>query len=335
MQKHSHGPALHACDSAESKHEQGHAHFGHSHGDHGHVHAHVTLRPSVLGWAMVATLGLVVAEVFGGILGRSVALLNDAVHNLSDVPALGISWLAMRWAARPADSDKTYGYHRAGILASFTNSLFLIVLALWLGYEAILRFRAPVNVVESWMIWTSLAALAVNGGITLALVRGRGDLNLRSILIHNFGDALSNIAIIVGALIIHATGAHWIDPLLGLAIGLLVLWSSIGILRESSHILLEGRPRDLRLEEVARAMLTVEGVQEVHDVHLWSLGGGHHALSLHARIPDMHLDECERLLSSIKQVAAKEFGVDHTTVQLERAGLPAQSGYVMPEPAKN
>ncbi len=114
-----------------------------------------------------------------------------------------------------------------------------------------------------------------------------------------------------------------------------MLWSSIGILRESSHILLEGRPLDLQVEEVARAILKIEGVQEVHDVHLWSLGGAHNALSLHARIPDMHLDECERLLSSIKQVAAKEFGVDHTTVQLERAGLPAQSGYVMPEPAKN
>jgi cobalt-zinc-cadmium efflux system protein len=190
-------------------------------------------------------------------------------------------------------------------------------------------------VVESWMIWTSVAALAVNGGITLALVRGRRDLNLRSILIHNFGDALSNIAIVAGALIIHTTGARWIDPVLGLAIGLLVLWSSIGILRESSHILLEGRPPDLRVEDVARAILKVEGVQEVHDVHLWSLGGGHHALSLHARVPDMHLDECERLLASIKQVAAKEFGVEHTTVQLERAGLPAKSGYVMPGPAKN
>jgi cobalt-zinc-cadmium efflux system protein len=303
--------------------------------DQGHAgHAHPSLRPAVLGWAMAATLGLVVAEVFGGILGRSVALLNDAVHNLSDVPALGISWLAMHWAARPADSDKTYGYHRAGILASFTNSLFLIVLALWLGYEAILRFRAPVNVVESWMIWTSLAALAVNSGITLALVRGRGDLNLRSILIHNFGDALSNIAIIGGALIIRATGAHRIDPLLGLAIGLLVLWSSVGILRQSTHILLEGRPRGMRVEEVARAILSVNGVQEVHDVHIWSLGGGHHALSLHARIPDMHMDECERVLAAIQERAAKEFGIDHTTVQLERAGLPAQSGYVMPEPAK-
>jgi cobalt-zinc-cadmium efflux system protein len=283
---------------------------------------------------MVATLALVAAEIVGGLFGRSVALLNDAVHNLSDVPALGISWLAMRWAERPADSEKTYGYHRAGILAAFTNAILLVLLSAWLGYEAIERLRAPVDVVESWMIWTSLAALAVNGGITLALVRGRGDLNLRSILVHNFGDALSNIAIIGGAILIHMTGAHWIDPLLGLAIGLLVLWSSIGILRESAHLLLEGRPREMRVEEVARAILTIPGVQEVHDVHIWSLGGSHNALTLHARIPDMHLDECERILASIQEKAAKDFGIDHSTVQFERAGLPAHSGYVMPEPAK-
>jgi cobalt-zinc-cadmium efflux system protein len=319
---------------AAHSHEHDHLPAGHSH-DHSHAgHTHPTLSPAVLGWAMAATLGLVAAEIFGGIVGRSVALLNDAVHNLSDVPALGISYLAMRWAQRPADSEKTYGYHRSGTLAAYTNAFLLVLVSLWLGYEAFQRFRSPVEVVESWMIWTSVGALAVNGGITLALVRGRGDLNLRSILVHNFGDALSNIAIIAGALIIHATGARWIDPLLGIAIGLLVLWSSIGILRESSHILLEGRPLHLRVEDVARAILKVEGVEEVHDVHLWSLGGGHNALSLHARIPDMHLDECERLLASIKQVAAREFGVEHTTVQLERAGLPAQSGYVMPEPAK-
>jgi cobalt-zinc-cadmium efflux system protein len=319
-------------------HDHDRSHAGHSqdhrHGHQGHGHAHPALRPAVLGWAMAATLGLVVAEVFGGVLGRSVALLNDALHNLSDVPAIGVSYLAMRWAQRPADSEKTYGYHRAGTLAAYTNAFVLVLLSIWLGYEAIGRFRAPVEVVESWMIWTSIAALAVNGGITLALVRGRGDLNLRSILVHNFGDALSNIAIIIGAVVIHATGAHWIDPLLGLAIGLLVLWSSIGILRESSHILLEGRPRELRVDEVAGAILTIEGVQEVHDVHLWSLGGGYHALSLHARIPDMHLDECEHVLASIKQIASQKFGIEHTTVQLERAGLPATSGYVMPQPAK-
>jgi cobalt-zinc-cadmium efflux system protein len=329
---HEHPDDRRSAPSRDDGHAAGKDGHGHGHSHHGHVHP--SLRPSVLGWAMVATLGLVAAEVVGGLFGRSVALLNDAVHNLSDVPALGISWLAMRWAERPADSEKTYGYHRAGILAAFTNAVLLVLLSLWLGYEAIERLRTPVDVVESWMIWTSLAALAVNGGITLALVRGRGDLNLRSILVHNFGDALSNIAIIGGAILIGVTRAHWIDPLLGLAIGLLVLWSSIGILRESAHLLLEGRPREMRVEEVARAILTIPGIQEVHDVHIWSLGGDHNALTLHARIPDMHLDECERILASIQEKAAKDFGIDHSTVQFERAGLPARSGYVMPEPAK-
>ena len=316
----------------EPHHGQEH---GHEHGHaHSHGHAHPPMRPSVLAWAMVATLGLVVAEVLGCILGHSVALLNDAVHNLSDVPALGISWLAMRWAQRPADSERTYGYHRAGTLAAFTNAVLLVLLSLWLGYEAIQRLRAPVEVVESWMIWTSLAGLLVNGGITLALVRGHADLNLRSILVHNFGDALSNIAIIAGAVIMSYTNAHWIDPLLGLAIGLLVLYSSSGILRESTHILLEGRPRETRIEEVARAILAVEFVQEVHDVHIWSLGGGHNAMSCHARIPDMHMDECEKILAAIQKKVAEEFGIEHTTVQLERAGLPAVSGYVMPQPLR-
>lgn len=318
----------------EHNHTSGHVHshgHGHSHDHHGH--AHPVMQPSVLAWAIAATLGLVVAEVFGGILGRSVALLNDAVHNLSDVPALGLSWLAMRWAQRPADSDRTYGYHRAGTLAAFTNAVVLVFLSLWLAYEAIERLRSPVQALESWMIWTSVAALMVNGGITLALVRGRADLNLRSVLVHNFGDALSNIAIIAGAVIMGFVHAPWIDPILGLAIGFLVLYSSIGILRESTHILLEGRPRGVRVEEVAHAILAVEHVQEVHDVHIWSLGGGHNALSCHARVPDMHMDQCEKILSSIQRKVAEEFSIEHTTVQLERAGLPSTSGYVMPVPA--
>ncbi len=314
-----------------------HAHLG-GHGgarDHSHPHPHdhaPLLRPTTLGWAMAATLGLVVAEAFGGLLGHSVALLNDAVHNLSDVPALGISWLAMRWAQRPADDEKTYGYHRAGILAAFSNSMVLVFLALWLGYEAVERLRAPVAVAESWMVWTSLAALAVNGGITLALVRGRSDLNLRSILIHNFGDALSNIAILAGAFLIHRTGASWIDPVLGLGIGALVLWSSVGILRESSHILLEGRPPGMEVPDVARVILTVPGVQEVHDIHVWSLGAGHTVLSCHARIPDMHMDESERILRALQEKLLEEFHIHHSTIQFERAGLPAQSDYVMPQP---
>src|ERR1700739_3110230 len=171
-------------DSNNKPHNHSHEHGAHA------GQTHPPMQPSVLAWAMAATLGLVIAEIFGGVLGRSVALLNDAVHNLSDVPALGISWLAMRWAQRPADREKTYGYRRAGVLAAFTNAVLLIILALWLGWESIERLSHPVAVVESWMIWTSVAALAVNGGITLALVRGHAELHLRSILVHNFGDAL-------------------------------------------------------------------------------------------------------------------------------------------------
>ncbi len=284
---------------------------------------------------MAATLALVIAEIFGGTLGRSVALLNDAVHNLSDVPTLAISWVALRWASRPADSDRTYGYHRAGILAAFTNALLLVFVALILAYEAWERFAHPVAVVESWMIATSVAALAVNGGITLALVRGRSDLNLRSILVHNFGDALSNIAILIGAVIIYSTGALWLDPALGLAIGALVLWSAWGILKESAHILLEGRPRGMQLENVARAILAVPGVQEVHDIHIWTLGADVHALSCHVRIPDMHMDESERILAGICESLSRDFRISHTTIQFERAGLPRDSGYVMPEPVRS
>ena len=335
---HNHSPA---ADTQKCGHDHAHGPSHrpglpvHSHGAGSHAgHAHPPMQPSVLAWAMGATLGLVVAEVCGGWLGHSIALLNDAVHNLSDVPALGISWLAMRWAQRPADDEKTYGYRRAGELAAFTNAVLLVLLSLWLGWESIERLRAPQDVIESWMIWTSLAALAVNGGITLALVGGHRDLNLRSILVHNFGDALSNIAIIIGAVVIGYTGWRWVDPVLGLAIGALVLWSSIGILRASAHVLLEGRPKEMGVEEVARAILKVEGVTEVHDVHIWSLGGGEIALSCHARVPDMHMDQCETILSGIKELVKAEFSIGHVTVQLERAGLPAQSGYVMPEPAK-
>src|SRR6059058_979609 len=134
-------------------HSHDHSHAGHSRSS-GHAHAchvHPTLRPSVLGWAMVATLGLVLAEVFGGILGRSVALLNDAVHNLSDIPALGISYLAMRWAERPADTEKTYGYHRAGTLAAYTNAFVLVFLSLWLGYEAFDDFHGGAQAFESFV----------------------------------------------------------------------------------------------------------------------------------------------------------------------------------------
>ncbi len=289
----------------------------------------------VLAGAVVATLVLVVAELFGGYVGHSISLISDALHNLSDVPTMLISWIALHWATRPADQERTYGYQRAGILAAFTNGILLILVSLGLFYEAFERFLHPVAVHESWMIGVSILALAINGGITLALVRSRRDLNLRSILIHNFGDAISNVAILGGALAIRYTGAQWLDPLLGAVIAALVLWSTKGLLQESGNILLEGLPKGIHLATVARSILQVKGIQEVHDIHVWTIGTDMVALSCHARIPDMHMDESERMLQAICANLEKDFHISHITVQFERAGLPQEVSYIMPQPAQS
>jgi cobalt-zinc-cadmium efflux system protein len=287
----------------------------------------------ILGGAVLATFLLVAVELIAGYAAHSIALVSDALHNLTDVPTMVISWLATRWAMRPPTAEKTYGYHRSGILAAFVNSMLLTIVALFLIYESIQRLRAPVEVASGVMLWVSILALVINSAITFALHSGRRDLNVRAVWIHNLGDALSNIAIIVGAVIIRRTGANWIDPVLGIAIGGLVLWTGFGILRESTHILLEGLPRTVELNDVAAAILKVDGVQEVHDIHIWTLGTDLHALSCHARIPDMHMEDSEKILGQIHEVLARDFQISHTTVQLERAGLPAEAGPLMPEPA--
>lgn len=304
------------------------------HHDHsGHPHAHPGGMKGVLRWAMALTIALVAAEFIAGWLGGSIALISDGVHNLTDLPTMLLAWIALLWAERPPSDEKTYGYHRAGILAAFTNGVLLVLVAVYILYESYERLREPVPVREDLMLWIALLALLINGGITLGLVRGRRDLNLRSILIHNLGDALSNVAILFGALAIRFWGLAWVDPALGAAIGGLVLWSSVGILRESSHILLEGTPRSVQVADVARAILGVTGVSEVHDIHVWTLGSDLHALSCHVSIPDMHLDEAERILAAINATVAERFHITHTTIQFERAGLPRGSRLYMPEPA--
>ena len=172
----------------------------------------------ILGASVLATFILVIAEFTAGYAGHSIALVSDAIHNLTDVPTLVISWLAIRWSLRPPTAEKTYGYHRAGILAAFVNAMLLAFAALFLIYESIDRLRRPVEVHTSLMMWIAVLALLINGGITLAVHRGRRDLNVRAVWIHNLGDALSNVAILVGALAIRATGAQWIDPLIGITL---------------------------------------------------------------------------------------------------------------------
>jgi cobalt-zinc-cadmium efflux system protein len=165
-------------------------------------------------------------------------------------------------------------------------------------------------------------------------MRDRRDLNLRALFVHNLGDAASNVAILAGALVMRSTGAVWLDPVLGALIGALVLWSTIGILRESGHILLEGLPREMELAQVARSVLAIPGVQEVHDIHIWTLSADLHALSCHVRIPDMHMEESERILGKIRECLGQNFGIHHVTVQFERAGLP-EAGYYMPGPLRS
>lgn len=318
-----------------------HSHGGHEHGSHGrtdshgHDGAHDLGRnmTGLLGVAVTATFALVGVELIAGYLGHSIALVSDAVHNLTDIPTLIISWIGMRMALKPPTTEKTYGYHRAGILAAFVNAMLLELVALFLLYESVLRLRNPVEVRTSLMLWVSVLALVINGGITISVHRGRRDLNVRAVWLHNLGDALSNVAIFVGALLIRWTGAHWVDPIVGMGIGAMVLWSATGILKESGHILLEGLPREIRLEDVAGAMLRVPGVQEVHDIHIWTLGTDMVALSCHVRIPDMHMEDSEKILCSIREALHHDFRIAHTTIQFERAGLPAEAGPYMPEPA--
>lgn len=284
----------------------------------------------VLKWSIWLTLGLVVAELVGGYLGQSISLISDAFHNLTDVPSMALAWLALIWANKAPSEEKTYGYRRAGILAAFTNGVLLVIIALYILWEAVERLRAPQPVAEAVMLWVSLVALAINGGITLALVRGRRDLNLRGILIHNFGDAFSNVAILLGALAIHYRGWVWVDPLLGIGIGVVVLWSSYGILNEASHVLLEGMPRGIKLAEVAQCILSVSNVQEVHDIHIWTLGTDLYALSCHISIPDMHMDASERILLEIRRLLEAKFHITHSTIQFERAG-PSPNVLYMPK----
>ena len=313
-----------------------HAH-GHDHHDHtaGHSHASTGMASGVLAGAVAATMVLVAAELAGGYLGHSISLVSDALHNLSDIPTMLISWIALRWAARPADHERTYGYQRAGVLAAFINAILLILVGLGLFYEAFERFRHPVAVHEGWMIWVSLLALAINGGITLSLISSRHDINLRSLLLHNLGDAVSNIGILIGALAIRITGAQWLDPAIGVAIAAMVLWSTNGLLREAGNILLEGLPKGIRLEAVARSILGVSGVQEVHDIHIWTIGTDLVALSCHVRIPDMHMDESEKILEKIRERLSADFHITHTTIQFERAGLPQDTLYHMPLPLRS
>ncbi|MGH9862748.1 MAG: cation diffusion facilitator family transporter, partial [Candidatus Acidiferrales bacterium] len=210
---------------------------------------------------------------------------------------------------------------------AFVNAVILVCVAAYIVFAAYHRFLQPVAVNTSLMLWVSLVGIGVNGGIAASVWRGRGDVNLRTVLIHNAGDAASNLAILAGAFLMARTGWFALDPVISFAIGAAVLWTSWGVLKTTTNILLEGTPPDLAVEEVARAMLKVPGVVEVHDIHIWSLAEHLHALSSHVRIEEMSTRESEKILDQLNALLAREFNISHTTIQFEPAARPAPVHY--------
>jgi cobalt-zinc-cadmium efflux system protein len=219
--------------------------------------------------------------------------------------------------SKPADSIKTFGYHRAGVLTAFGNALTLVVIAIFIFYEAWDRFFHPRHIEEWTMFWVAVAGLALNGGIMWGLYRDKDrDINIRAAFVHMLGDAVSSVGIIAGAIAIHFTGLAVIDPVLSVLIGILIVWTAWDIIQESLNVLLEGLPRGMQLDEVTGAMREIEGVIDVHDLHIWSLGSSAHALSCHVLIEDMPPSESTAILQRINDVLCK-YEIHHTTVQFE------------------
>jgi cobalt-zinc-cadmium efflux system protein len=303
----------------------------HSHHHHQHHHHHHGLAATwVVRIALLATLALVATEFIVGSMSHSLALVSDGWHNLTDIPSLILSWIALYFERRPPDDRKTFGYQRAGVLVAFVNALLLVAVGFYLFYEGYQRVVHPEPVASGAMLLVGCVALVVNGGISWGVLGERDDLNMRAVFIHNLGDALSNVAIIAGAWLIRVTGHTIIDPILGFLIAGLVLWSAVAIVRDSVEILLESLPKGMTLEGVAAAMLRVTGVMEVHDVHIWSLGSNSHALSCHVHVLDMPTSECERIGHQVREVLAHEFDIHHTTIQFEHAHPPGEFHIYMP-----
>ena len=300
--------------------------------DHGHTHTHAPASGRILGWSLAATLLFVAAEFISGVRAHSLALISDAGHNATDALALLLSWFAVWMQTKPADESRTYGYHRAGVLAAFVNALTLIVLSVWILYESAVRLLNPVDVQEQIMLWVAAGGLLLNGGVMLALHRGADhDINIRGVFLHMMGDLIGSAAIIVGALLIGRFGWRQIDPALSIAIAVLIIWTAWDITRESLNILLEGLPRGVELPAVIDAIRQVDGVLGVHDLHVWSLGSHSHALSCHVVIEDMPPSRSDRILSGVNAVLGERFRIHHCTVQFEHMScMVSGTGCVVP-----
>jgi cobalt-zinc-cadmium efflux system protein len=298
---------------------------------HVHVGDGYNARTSrVLRISLAVTLVYIVLLVIAGLRANSLALLSEAGHNLTDFVALLMSWGAVYLQSRPPNARKTFGYHRAGVLAAFVNGLTLVLISFYIWYEAFKRLRAPVEVEAHVMIWVAAAGVAMNGVIALLLMRGHRDINVRSALLHEIGDTLSTAAVIAGGVAIAFTGQHWIDPALSVGIGVMIIWSSIGIIRESLNILLEGTPRGMDLERITDCICGVPGVCSVHDLHVWSIGSDTHSLSCHVGIDDLRASESATILTAIRGELGEHFQIHHTTIQFELNACEVGDGCVIP-----
>jgi cobalt-zinc-cadmium efflux system protein len=284
----------------------------------------------VLRLSLVVTALYIVLLVVAGIRAHSLALLSEAGHNLSDFLALLLTWVAVYVQSRPPSATKTFGYQRAGVLAAFINSASLVLIAFFIFYEAVHRLYVPSDVEPKTMMWVAACGVVMNGAIAVMLLRTRRDINMRSAFLHELGDTLSTAAVIVGGWIILATKQTWVDSALSFGIGALVLWSSFGIIRDSLNILLEGTPRGISLHKIGEAVRRIEGVIDVHDLHVWSLGSETRALSCHIRIADLRASESETILRTVNECLAHNFHIHHTTIQFEHEVCEVAHGCVIP-----
>lgn len=290
-----------------------------SHDDHEHHHAaDSTGSQGRLVWALIVTAGFVVFEALAGWRANSLALLTDAVHNLSDVLALGLSWYAMRLTAQPAHAAKTFGYHRAGILAALANSAGLVIVALYVLYDAYGRMQNPAPVQADILIGVGTAALLVNAFTAWLVHHGsHDDLNMRSAFLHLMGDVVSTLGAIGAGVVIRYTNLYWLDPAVSMLIALLILWNAKGLLAEVMDILLESTPRDVDMGSMVRDLMQVEGVRGVHHLHVWSISRQLRMLSAHIVTDDIRLSEGEDLQKRVSGLLGKRYRIAHATLQLE------------------
>jgi cobalt-zinc-cadmium efflux system protein len=268
--------------------------------------------------ATLVTIAFALIEFCGGFLANSLALIGDAFHNLTDALALILALGALILQKRRPTAARSYGYQRAGILASFINAAALVGFTLYIFVEAWHRFRHPESVDTAVMLWVSLLALAVNVGIAVWLHdRGRADLNVRSAVLHQVADALSSLGVIVAAILIRLTGNLVFDPVVSVAIGILILWSAWGILRESLNLLLDGTPRGIDPAEVTRSLAAESGVCGVHHLHIWALGPASPALSCHLMLGDIPLSASNVVVERVNAMLLERYGIVHTTIQPE------------------